>query len=57
MEQLQMLKFSIKKGRGLHFTEGMKLADEIEELEAHLDAAHKVPEEIHSFTLQLRQQV
>ena len=52
-----MLKFSIKKRRGLHFTEGMKLADEIEELEAHLDAVHKVPEEIHSFALQSRQQV
>lgn len=55
MEQLQMLKYSIKKGRGLHFTQGMKKEDEVRELEAYLEVAHKVPEDIHSFVVQLRQ--
>ena len=33
MEQLQILKFSIKKGRPLKFTEGMSWKDELTEFE------------------------
>jgi hypothetical protein len=33
MEQLQILKFSIKKGRALNFTEGMNWKDELQVLE------------------------
>lgn len=55
MEQLQMLKYSIDRGHGLNFTQGLKEKDEIQELEAHWDTVHIVPEDIHSFTLHLRQ--
>jgi hypothetical protein len=33
MESLQMLKFSIRKGRSLNFTEGMRWSDELKEFE------------------------
>jgi hypothetical protein len=33
MEALQMLKFSIRQGRGLDFTEGTSWNDELKELE------------------------
>ena len=38
MEQLQMLKFSIKKGRGLNFTQGWTESEELAELEAAIHA-------------------
>ena len=36
MEQLQMMKYSVHKGRALNFTQGTAAKDEAEELEAFL---------------------
>lgn len=40
MESLQIMKFSIRKGRGLNFTDGMRWCDELKEFEL---AAHLAP--------------
>ena len=44
MEELQILKYSLKKRRDLNFTEGMKWEEELEEFEAL--AEESVPEDI-----------
>ena len=55
MEQLQMLKFSLKKGRKLSFTQRTCQAEETEKLEAIMEGQNQAPEEIHSFLAQLQQ--
>lgn len=54
MEALQMLKFSVRNGRGLNFTEGMTYEDEVQYLENDLGDERRVPEDISSFTESLR---
>ncbi len=49
MEALQMLKFSIRKGQGLNFTDGLDEALQIEELEALLHQQTLVPEDMQAF--------
>lgn len=55
MEQLQILKFSIKKGRGLDFTYGTRQEDEVAELEEVMNAQNGLPEDLHSYLAQLQQ--
>ena len=55
VEQLQMLKFSLKKGRELSFTQGTRLEDEVKELLAIGQLQDQSPEDIHSFLTQLHQ--
>ncbi|KAF7333764.1 HAT family dimerization domain-containing protein [Mycena venus] len=50
MEGLQMLKFSVKKGRGLNFTAGTSKEAELAALEAQMAAASVVPEDTTGFT-------
>ncbi|KAJ7660135.1 hypothetical protein DFH06DRAFT_989212 [Mycena polygramma] len=45
MEALQMLKFSIKKGRGLDFTAGTSREAELALLELEMDQHGLVPED------------
>ena len=49
MEALQMLKFSVKKGRGLDFTAGLGWEDELVDLETLTMAWALVPEELAAF--------
>lgn len=49
MEALQLLKFSIRQGRGLNFTNGLDWADELQELESLADLHQGTPEDIPSF--------
>lgn len=49
MEALQIVKYSIKQGRGLNFTSGYAWQDELVELELLTDARAHVPEEMTSF--------
>jgi hypothetical protein len=51
MEELQLLKFSFKKGEQLTFTEGISEEAEIREMEAL--AAKVVPEDIRSYVRSL----
>jgi hypothetical protein len=47
MESLQVLKYFLKKGEELSFTQGMKWEEEMAELEE--DAAENVPEDVRSY--------
>ena len=49
MRALQLLKFSVKQGRGLDFTNGFDWTDELTELENSTSARSRVPEELGSF--------
>jgi hypothetical protein len=48
MEALQLLKYSIRQGRGLNFTDGLDWGQELQELETY-DAQIQLPEDINSF--------
>ena len=54
MEQLQMLKYSIKQGRQLNFTEGLAEKNQLEVLEENSARQNETPEDLHSFAQQLR---
>lgn len=49
MEALQILKYSVKRGRGLNFTEGMGQEEELKELETLMLEERRIPEDISSF--------
>jgi len=49
MEALQMLKFSIKKGRPLNFTAGTSREEEIMCLELEMAEKDVVPEDVTGF--------
>lgn len=49
MEALQMLKFSIKRGRGLNFTQGTTREEELAVLEAVMAESGLVPEDATGF--------
>ena len=49
MEALQMLKFSIRNGRGLSFTSGMDEDAQLHELEELIGHQTSVPEDMHAF--------
>ncbi len=53
MEALQMLKFSIMKGRGLNFTDGLDEALQIQELEDLMDQQTLIPEDMQAFIKRL----
>ena len=53
MEALQMLKFSVKQGRGLDFTSGTSKESEIMDLELFVNEQVSVPEDINGFIRQL----
>ena len=57
MEALQILKFSVRQGRGLDFTEGWGWDDELRDLEEFMDAQQRVPEDVSSFIQSLMQPV
>ncbi|KAJ7021761.1 hypothetical protein B0H16DRAFT_1330433 [Mycena metata] len=50
MEALQMLKFSIKKGRPLNFTAGTSREEEITRLESEMAEKDVVPEDVTGFS-------
>lgn len=45
-----MLKFTVKKGRGLNFTAGMSREEELRVLELYMDANNLVPEDVTGFS-------
>ena len=49
MEALQMLKYSVRKGRGLNFTEGTDEMSEIHELELLIEQQTSIPEDMQAF--------
>jgi hypothetical protein len=49
MEGLQLLKYSIRQGRGLNFTDGMDWGQELQELEMYGEMQKQVPDDITSF--------
>lgn len=49
MEALQMLKFSVKKGQLLNFSQGLSKAEEMEVLEGLETEKDKVPEDLGAF--------
>lgn len=49
MEALQVLKFSVKKGRGLDFTSGLNIKAQEAALERFFRAEEDISEDIHSF--------
>ncbi len=49
LEALQMLNFSIRKGRGVNFTDGLNEASQIEELEALPHQQTLVPKDMQAF--------
>jgi hypothetical protein len=49
MEALHILKFLVRQGRGLNFTEGWGWDDELQELEELMDEWQQIPEDISSF--------
>lgn len=53
MESLQLLKFSIRKGRGLNFTYTYNLVDELQELERQTSDQRGLPENINSYSQHL----
>ena len=56
MEALQMLKFSLRKGRGLNFTAGTSKAAELKELEASASDESVVPADLMAFISSLESQ-
>jgi len=51
MEAFQILKFLVRNGRTLSFTEGLSYAEEIGEMELSDD---ELPEDIHSYVQSMR---
>lgn len=49
MEGLQLLKYSIRQGRGLNFTDGMDWGQELQEMEMYGEMQKQVPDDITSF--------
>ncbi|PBK80389.1 hypothetical protein ARMGADRAFT_1040118 [Armillaria gallica] len=49
MEALQMLKYSVRKGWGLNFTEGTDEMSEIHELELLIEQQISIPEDMQAF--------
>ncbi|KAG1746323.1 hypothetical protein EDB19DRAFT_1631662 [Suillus lakei] len=49
MEALQILKFSIRHGRGLNFSEGTDRATVLQEMEMSTSDATSIPEDIAAF--------
>ena len=49
MEILQILKFSIRNGWSLNFTQGLDWADEWDELEFSAELQNRNPEDITSY--------
>jgi hypothetical protein len=56
MEALQILKFSLRKGRGLNFTAGTSKTAELNELEASANGESIVPEDLMAFIASLESQ-
>ena len=54
VEQLQMLKFSLKKGREISFTQGTSEEDQLRELTGMAETQNQAPEDLHSFLSQLQ---
>ena len=54
MEALQMLKFSVRNGRGLNFTEGLSRDEEVKVLEIQMQHEKLAPEDFASFVESLR---
>jgi hypothetical protein len=50
MEGLRMLKFSVKKGRGLNLTAGTSKEEELAAMEAQMTATSVVPEDTTGLT-------
>jgi len=51
MEALQVLKFSIRHGKGLDFTAGTTWEEEVQELECLDEVRHEIPED-HTLFIQ-----
>ena len=49
MEALQLLKFSVKKGRGLNFTAELSYDAELQTLEGFMAFEQEFPEDVHSY--------
>lgn len=49
MEALQLMKFSVRQGRGLNFTYGYDWTDELIQLEILAETRGQVPEDLSSF--------
>lgn len=56
MEALQMLKFSLRKGRSLNFTVGTSKIAELNELETSANHESVVPEDLMAFISSLESQ-
>lgn len=57
MEALQLLKYSIRQGRGLNFTDGLDWGQELHELETYDDAQMQLPEDVNSFIQSLTEKL
>ena len=53
MEALQLLKFSVKQGRGLNFTAGLSIEEQLKEMELSELVKNQVPEDLTSFIAEL----
>ena len=53
-EQLQMLKFSLKKGREISFTQGTSEEDQLQKLTEMAETQNQTPEDLYSFLSQLQ---
>jgi hypothetical protein len=53
MEALQLLKFSVKQGRGLNFTTGLSIEEQLKEMELSELVKNQVPEDLTSFIAEL----
>ena len=53
MEALQILKYSLRYGQDLNFTEGLDWDDELVEMEGAHKAQLRTPEDLDSFTASL----
>ena len=50
MEALQLLKFSVKKGRHLNFTQGLNRDHELQALETLMATESQFPEDVRSYS-------
>jgi len=53
MEQLQMLKFSLKQGQSLNFTAGTSEKEIVEYLERMMGGPENISEDLHAFIQRL----
>jgi len=49
MEMLQMLKFSLKSGQTLNFTQGISREDVLEFIQSIQDGENAVPEDVNAY--------